>query len=131
MGEGYSRNSQTGVMYQGTFENDLPNGLGIESKADGSIYEGNFEKGEYNGRGKITKLNEEITGNFLTGFMHGKGGFKNTLTGESFQGTYDFGSINGHGIQILSNHEKYEGNFRSGQRNGQGTCWKDHTDDKT
>ena len=62
---------------------------------DQEVYEGKYEQGKYHGAGKTTKGNESFVGDFLFGYRHGKGKYNNTLTGESYEGNYNFGVIHG------------------------------------
>ena len=91
-------------------------------------YRGAYLEGKYHGFGRVIKRHEAFAGTFKYGVKHGLGKYINGATGELYIGNYNYGIFQGQGVHILANKEKYDGQFDSGSREGNGTWWKDHTD---
>lgn len=60
--------------FDGEWEDDLPDGHGIEILENGDVFEGNFVKGEKHGMGKLTlKKGGNFNGNFIQNAISGNG----------------------------------------------------------
>lgn len=70
-GKGSIRNSLGNHFYEGIWQNNKPNGLGVEQITDKFKYEGDFINGKWHGKGKLSMLgssnNYLIDGTFLEG----------------------------------------------------------------
>lgn len=84
--------------YKGSFNNWLPNGMGMLKYRDGRIYEGEFIRGLPNGSGKMSHKEYSYTGQFHMGHR------------------------NGWGIQE-TNDIRYEGYWQNDKENGFGTMY--------
>jgi hypothetical protein len=94
---------------------------GIYTTTNGTFYDGEWENGKMNGQGKFHNKvsNVILEGEFKDGaFVKGskKAAEKSTAT----QGCITGDCKNGKGRIIFNNGEKYEGDFRDGQPDGQG-----------
>ena len=77
---------------------NIKDGYGKRTLADGSVYEGQFKDGDFEGKGTLTYPN-----------------------GQQYTGEFKFGLFDGEGVLVYSDGSKYEGQFREGALNGQGT----------
>lgn len=71
-GQGVLILGRTNEHYEGEFKDDLMDGFGKITYANGDIYLGNFTKGKKNGKGKYTiKDRYELDGNWEMEVKHG------------------------------------------------------------
>ena len=123
-----SLGSQTfgGHHYEGEFADGSYNGQGILNSPDGSTYVGEFNGGRYNGQGTLTSPNGDKTvGEFKDDkIWNGKGIEIYHLGGvekpDKYEGEFKNGQWNGQGIFINYMGGKKEGKFNDGKLNGQG-----------
>jgi len=92
------------------------------------VLKGSFTKGQLNGYGSMECGPVSYTGFFKGSIYHGRGKFKNSNTGEYYNGSYYLDVFHGKGEHILPNGEKYDGTFDQGQRHGTGTWYKNPED---
>eukprot|EP01088_Endostelium_zonatum_P006125 TRINITY_DN1822_c0_g2_i1.p1 TRINITY_DN1822_c0_g2~~TRINITY_DN1822_c0_g2_i1.p1 ORF type:complete len:929 (-),score=281.68 TRINITY_DN1822_c0_g2_i1:389-3175(-) len=137
----------TGDVYYGEWMNDRQQGNGKLEYYDGSFYEGDWKNGSRHGNGKFVFGNKidyydggwdvdrpsnfgtlvlrsrriEYTGAFNEGRFHGKGTLKSDSTGKIYMGEWVKGYKEGHGVMDYGNGERYEGGWKGGKKNGQGT----------
>jgi len=111
-----------GDRQSGEWKNNILDGLGTERLSDGQRYEGQWNTGLPAGLGVREKPgSERAEGIFAVGRLEGLGTRRVlseptlTQTGE-FQGD----TLNGLGVEILANGERFAGTFRAGKRNGYG-----------
>lgn len=91
----------SGVTYSGDIVNGLRQGRGTLVLEDGTRYQGTFEKGALHGQGVIAYADGSVyRGDVYFGVRHGSGSF-----------TFPGGAA------------EYVGEWRKGQRNGQGSLW--------
>ena len=140
----YDENYKISLEYKGDIKNNIPDGSGTITYADGSKYEGEFQNGwrngqgieyykngnpkyngkwendKYHGYGTYTELNgDKYTGDFQKGWRHGNG----TLTysnGDKYTGMFNYDQFNNDGILTYANGSKYEGQFYNGKFDGDG-----------
>jgi hypothetical protein len=99
------------------------NGEGIFKFADGSVYEGRFENSLPEGLGFYRAKNEiKYLGQFSKGKFHGKGTLYYNQTGTKyFHGSFAFGKRDGYGHMVYKKHREYFGYWKANKRHGQGT----------
>jgi len=128
-----------GAVYEGELVNNVPNGKGKFTFAQGS-YEGDFVDGKWHGKGKFTTADGNVyecswvngiqngkgkvtyakggyyEGDFLNGNIHGKG--KVTLrSGSVYEGEWVEEDWHGKGKYTMANGVIYEGDFVDGELN--------------
>jgi len=130
-----------GSRYEGKFRLGRMHGNGILSKENGDVFIGEMSDGERHGRGSLAKSNgDRLEGTFVRGNLQGRGKII-YRDGGWFEGEIPAG----HGVRMFSNEKKlvgffdserrlqgegveehpdgsrYEGNFKDGQKHGQGS----------
>jgi hypothetical protein len=115
---------KTGVKHIGYWKNNSfePFGRVIDEKGD--IYEGNYKNGELNGKGRIITENAVYNGDVVSNKKEGNGIY--TKEKEEYDGSFKNNKKEGLGkITFLKTGDTYEGYFKEGKMNGQGTFkWK-------
>ncbi len=114
-----------------TFINNLFNGEGKITMANGHVYKSKPKEGKFmndgkfidsmlNGYGKATYATGDVyKGEWSDGKMHGNG--KMTYkTGEVYEGEWKDGKSNGYGKMTYKNGDVYEGDWNDGMRQGNG-----------
>lgn len=104
----------SGSIYIGSLENNIPNGYGELKSKEGFFYQGNFKEGLFDGVGTIIYPNKsKYEGNFSDGEFNGEGSLTRP-TGESYEGTFVDGQPHGMGIYFNGDQvercEYYKGN---------------------
>lgn len=102
-----------GSYYQGDFDKDLFNGLGIYFWGDNKKYDGCWKEGKMNGKGKLNNSdNSYYDGEFLNGKKHGFG--KYTWNNNTYYiGNWKEDKQNGYGI-FCKNGKKMKGLWCNG-----------------
>ena len=143
-----------GEVYTGNWADDQRNGSGRLCEINGDVYEGEFRRGLRDGQGTIVHEESGFTytgewrndkkdgrgveigedfryeGDFREGMKHGRG-IWNLPGGGRFEGEFTRDQINGHGIYIFgqkSKKQRFEGNFKDGDFEGQGRLEKKNGD---
>eukprot|EP01126_Amoeba_proteus_P007552 TRINITY_DN12711_c0_g1_i2.p1 TRINITY_DN12711_c0_g1~~TRINITY_DN12711_c0_g1_i2.p1 ORF type:complete len:437 (-),score=83.77 TRINITY_DN12711_c0_g1_i2:487-1797(-) len=115
-----------GTYYEGEFLNNSRHGQGIMEFGDGQLYEGNFNNGLPEGYGRsITLSGDKYEGNWWKGARNemGKLEFKN---GDTYSGGWKNNLPNGIGELVLLNPKRvYKGDFVDGRFEGYGTLSTD------
>ncbi len=102
------------TIYEGNYQNDLPNGQGKLTFYDGSVYEGNFTNGTRQGQGKHTFANGDVyEGEILNGRAHGQGKYT-FACGDVYEGQFEHGVIHGQGKYTWASGRDYTGLFKNG-----------------
>jgi len=87
-----------GRVYVGTAVNDLPDGQGVLTLANGDKYKGSFSAGLYDGIGSYTwNSGKEYRGEFMRGLSKGQGIIKFT-NGDEYRGSILDGNPHGQGV---------------------------------
>ena len=108
-----------GDSYTGTFKDGLYNGQGKFS-CTSFVYEGMFENGLFEGEGTLTdNSGNSYQGNFHQGYKSGKG-FEIFADGSSYLGEYENDLFNGRGVLKYSDGAYYVGDFKDNNFNGEG-----------
>ena len=108
-----------GDSYTGTFKDGLYNGQGKFS-CTSFVYEGMFENGLFEGEGTLTdKSGNLYKGNFHQGYKSGKG-FETFADGSSYLGEYENDLFSGRGVLKYSDGAYYVGDFKDNNFNGEG-----------
>lgn len=120
--------TSNGDKYQGEFKNgDMIYGTVI-FKDDRTKYKGNFENGNFNGHGTMTWMNNiQYKGNFENSMFSGKGEIikiNNFNKKEIYNGNFLESEFNGKGKYTFSNGDIYEGEFENGMIKGYGVYYK-------
>jgi serine/threonine protein kinase len=111
-----------GDRHAGEWKDNVLNGLATEKLSDGLRYEGKWRDGVPAGLGVRDRSGvDHAEGTFAGGRLEGPG----ALRGLSEPGATQFGewhgdSLDGPGVEVLTNGERYEGGFRAGKRHGYG-----------
>ena len=126
-------------IYEGTWEESLRSGKGIERYANGEVYKGDFKEGLYNGKGTYTWANgSKYEGQYKNGEKHGEGKWviidgepehANSATDRgkpiaenrkvsTYTGEFENGFKSGFGINIWSTGGRYDGQFLFNKRHG-------------
>ena len=114
-----------GTMYEGAFRTGLPHGEGRLTWPSGAMYEGPFQAGLMSGTGMMRwPSGATYEGNFTADRIHGHG----TLTwpdGLTYSGDFVNESIEGSGVMKWTDGTSYEGDFVGGWEEGSGTIkWR-------
>ncbi|WP_456460578.1 hypothetical protein [Lutibacter sp.] len=73
---GYGKKKYKEGIYEGTFKNELPDGLGVLNYINDNFYFGQFKNGKLSGFGSFTwKSGQLHTGKWENGIQHGEGIF--------------------------------------------------------
>eukprot|EP01126_Amoeba_proteus_P057336 TRINITY_DN7290_c0_g1_i5.p1 TRINITY_DN7290_c0_g1~~TRINITY_DN7290_c0_g1_i5.p1 ORF type:complete len:358 (+),score=69.86 TRINITY_DN7290_c0_g1_i5:196-1269(+) len=109
-----------GQIYKGEFTNGTPNGKGESYTPNGDHYEGEWKKGKRFGYGTLVFANgNKYEGNWKANEPEGEGKLTLTTQGISYEGFFHAGKPHGKGT--LTNLEgTYQGEFDSGRRQGNG-----------
>lgn len=95
-----------GSEYDGEWKSGRFDGKGYMRTAVGTTYNGQLRQGKRHGYGSITyPCGLEYSGEFLDGKVHGRGVMKSKLTGYTYDGTFERGSICGSGTLITPDNE--------------------------
>lgn len=115
-----------GTKFEGTFKNDEISGEVKITWPNGITYEGNISQGIFNGEGTLTDPKKgSYTGEFKNGLYHGQGTYIWKNEGTKYKGEYFDGKKNGYGQYYFSDGAYIEGNFESGDLNGECSYIKD------
>ncbi len=143
-----------GDRYEGDWRQSKPNGMGIYSFANGEMYRGSFKDGAFEGFGTYHYTDGAVyEGEWSKGLRHGEGKLTKA-DGASYAGIWRCDELEGGDgsdeqgdalVQCFSEKRRYsyadgsvyEGEFRQGVPDGEGTCyyangdkyvggWKDH-----
>jgi serine/threonine protein kinase len=114
--------AKDGDRQAGEWKDNVLNGLGIERLSDGLRYEGQWRDGVPAGLGVRDRSGaDHAEGNFAGGRMEGPGTRRSLAEPSVTQsGEWHADSLDGPGVEILPNGERYEGAFRAGKRQGYG-----------
>jgi hypothetical protein len=89
--EGIYTNEVTNLSYKGGWENEQPQGKGVESKNKGT-YEGNYNLGQKEGIGKFEWSDSStFEGSLLKGLFHGMGVIQDVQSKYSYEGEFQYG----------------------------------------
>lgn len=102
-GRGVAKYKTIDAEYNGPWEHGWFCGEKAKQRfRDSSSYEGEFRNGRRQGVGKLKFASGLLyEGEFLNGVPHGRGVMKSKLTGYSYEGSFELGSIEGSGVLIL------------------------------
>ena len=98
LSDGKQWHYSNGDIYQGQWENNLPQGQGRYSTPRGDEYQGQFHKGLFQGEGHLRFAN-----------------------GDVYKGHWKNGLMDGKGEIIYQNGNRYDGDWKAGLRHGKGT----------
>jgi len=99
-------------------------GNGIKYTLDNKYkYEGEFSNSKKEGKGKEETEEYVYHGDFLGDTMHGKGKLYYKAFGDSYEGEFKKGLIEGEGCYTWKNKEIYKGNFIKGKLHGKGSYY--------
>lgn len=126
----YTKNQGGGspsyVMYEGTFNDDLLNGMGVERWPEGSRYDGWFENGRKHGHGSYAwKDGAKYYGQWNANKIHGFGEYVGG-DGRRYKGQWSKSLMNGKGVYMWTDGRRYEGDYVSDKKQGFGIfTWPD------
>ena len=112
-------------IYEGYWENELPNGIGKLTRTNGDWEEGEFKNGIFiSGKIKHTFEDSSYEGEWENGIMNGRG-IMIWDGGDFYDGDWKDGKFSGKGKMVWPDHW-YEGEWYDGKRNGKGIeTWED------
>ncbi|OFX03626.1 MAG: hypothetical protein A3D94_20295 [Alphaproteobacteria bacterium RIFCSPHIGHO2_12_FULL_66_14] len=111
-----------GERQAGDWDADRLNGLGIVRLGDDTRYAGQWRDGQSTGLGVRERPGiERIEGNFVAGRLEGLG-VRRTLSEPNVvqSGEFQADRLDGPGVEVVGDRERYEGGFRNGRRQGYG-----------
>lgn len=114
--------AKDGTRRVGEWKDDLLSGLGTERQPDGLRFEGQWRDDHPNGLGVLERPGvERLEGNFSFGRLDGRGVRRSYADPSVVQfGEWRTGTLDGPGVEIVGDRERYEGGFRGGKRHGHG-----------
>lgn len=112
--------------YVGGFKQNLFHGVGTLTEYDenGEVsrkYEGAFNNGVMSGNGVLSYPSGIERGRFIDGMLTGQGSIENFETGETQEGLFSRGQLNGIGRVLHGDGSMYEGTFKEGVKHGKFT----------
>ncbi len=111
-----------GERQAGDWDADRLNGLGVVRLGDDTRYAGQWRDGQSTGLGVRERPGiERAEGNFAAGRLEGPG-LRRTLTDPNVVqwGEFQADLLDGPGVEMIGDRERYEGGFRNGRRQGYG-----------
>ena len=114
-------------QYKGQWDEAVgrPHGRGTMVDANGLTYEGDWVKGKYHGHGTLTNATktDTYTGQWRDDMKHGRG--EERIDDEYYVGPFEFNERHGTGAVCLVDNGEfvYEGEWKAGERDGQGTSY--------
>ena len=110
-----------GCAYEGMWNSNYKNGIGIETWWYGAKYEGEFENGKKNGVGFYKwKDGSTYYGEWMDNYIHGYGVFNNKNK-KIYKGQFIMNSLSGYGeMSNYSNGNFYYGSWNKNKKNGFG-----------
>jgi hypothetical protein len=113
--------SKDGDRQAGEWKANVLSGLGTERLSDGLNYQGQWRDGVPAGLGVRDRASDHAEGNFAGGRMEGFGTRRSLAEPAVTQsGEWHGDTLDGPGVEVLPNGERYEGQFRAGKRHGYG-----------
>jgi hypothetical protein len=114
--------AKDGDKQAGEWKDNVLNGLGTEQLSDGMRYEGQWRDGVPAGLGVRDRSGvDHAEGNFTGGRLEGAGTRRSLAEPRVAQsGDWHADQLDGPGVEVLPNGERYEGYFRAGKRHGYG-----------
>jgi len=109
-----------GTIYKGEFKNGIKHGKGIMNEVNGTVYNGEFNNGLYNGKGTIHYVgNITYTGDFINGYPEGIGIMNSK--GYIYKGEFKKGLRHGRGILTYPDGlQEYDGEWSHNEFYGNG-----------
>ena len=108
-------------LLDGYWENNMMNGQGAATAANGSKYVGEYKDDRRHGQGTHTSANgSKYEGEWKDDLSHGLGSHT-SCRGDSYVGEWKDDRRHGQGTFTSPNGTKYEGEFKEGKYNGRGT----------
>ncbi|MBC8036673.1 MAG: hypothetical protein H7X89_05600 [Rhizobiales bacterium] len=121
-GEGRSDFNGQGSVFEGTYRDGRPDGVGTFTFKNGSVYKGDVAKGGMSGNGTMNYHDGTFyTGGWKNGKPHGEG-HHTFANGNVYEGAFVNGLQNGPGKFTYPGGVVFEGNFVDGQGEGNGVC---------
>jgi hypothetical protein len=114
--------AKDGDKQAGEWKDNVLNGLGTEQLSDGMRYEGQWRDGVPAGLGVRDRAGvDHAEGTFTGGRLEGAGTRRSLAEPRVTQsGDWHADGLDGPGVEVLPNGERYEGTFRAGKRHGYG-----------
>ncbi len=114
--------SKDGDRQAGEWKDNVMNGLGTEKLSDGLGFQGQWRDGVPAGLGVRERSGaDHAEGNFAGGRIEGFATRRSLAEPAVTQsGEWHADQLDGPGVEVLPNGERYEGGFRAGKRNGYG-----------
>ncbi len=104
----------------GDWQNDIRQGEGKLSFANGDVYTGSFTEDKMQGQGTMEFSTGDLySGIWKDGKPHGKGSYF-FKTGERFEGSFTDGRFEGNGTLFYKNGCSYKGQWTYGKKDGYG-----------
>lgn len=107
--------------YEGSWQNDKPEGHGLCIWKDGGKYLGDLKSGRLEGKGKRLYSNGSYyEGGFSNGRRKGKGSMK-FKNGDKYDGEWSSDEMQGSGMYVWSSGDTFIGEFNRDKKHGKGT----------
>ena len=122
--------ARQGCAYEGTWENNYKNGIGVENWWYDAAYEGEFRNGKKNGIGLYRwRDNSVYVGEWFNNNIHGFGIFNNSNK-KKYKGEFFMNSLNGYGEMIYyKNNSFFYGFWKENKKNGFGVEFSPRKDE--
>mmetsp|Transcript_88402 Transcript_88402/g.138394 ORF Transcript_88402/g.138394 Transcript_88402/m.138394 type:complete len:404 (+) Transcript_88402:32-1243(+) len=121
-GSGVFRHQGSHAIYEGEFQNDMREGLGVELWVDGSWYAGDFRKGAKHGFGEHRwpmPPGTYYVGRWGANELSGPGRYF-VKDGPSYEGEWTHSVIDGIGLFSWPDGRQYEGGYQMDKKHGFG-----------
>ena len=119
---------ENGLVYEGTFVNDKPDGEGEEESNSGSsFYKGQYKNGKKGPKGYMRFGDGNVyEGEFKDNAIQGKGKITNNIKKIEYEGEWRMNKMHGYGVYKWQDGRRYQGEYLDDKKHGFGAyMWAD------
>jgi len=115
--------NKVSLVFDNPYVNGEPHGRVEILFGDGAVYKGEMKNGFISGAGEYqSAFGELLIGTFENGILHGKDCYRKNHCGEQFQGSFDYGELDGFGTYLNERGDSYDGHWDHSLRHGRGNA---------